>query len=118
MAFDSYQFDRISQNLKQRNVPFTIKKMMGGAAFFVNDKMILGLDQDKKTGKIRLMARIGEEAASEALQKPGCRPMDFTGRPMKGYVYVYPEGYDQVEQLDYWVGLFLTFNPQAKKSKK
>ncbi|WP_026950791.1 TfoX/Sxy family protein [Algoriphagus mannitolivorans] len=118
MAFDSYQFDRISQNLKQRKAPFTFKKMMGGAAFFLDEKMLLGLDQDKNTGENRLMARIGEEASQQALLKPGCRPMDFTGRPMKGYVYVYPEGLDADEQLDYWIGLCLAFNPQAKKSKK
>lgn len=118
MAFDSYQFDRISQNLKQRYVPFTFKKMMGGVAFFVDEKMLLGLDQDKKTGENRLMARIGESASKEALQKLGCKPMDITGRPMKGFVYVYPDGFDSDEQLEYWVGLCLTFNPEAKKSKK
>lgn len=91
---------------------------MGGVAFFLDEKMLLGLGQDKTTGENRIMARIGEEASQQALLKPGCRSMVFTGRPMKGYVYVYPEGFDTDEQLDDWIGLCLAFNPQAKKSKK
>ena len=118
MAFDTFQFDRISGLLKEKGVPFTTKKMMGGVAFFVDEKMTIGLDQDKKTKENRLMARIGEEAQSSALKLQGCRPMDFTGRPMKGYVYVYPEGFDTEDELNQWIDLALEFNPQAKKSKK
>ena len=54
----------------------------------------------------------------EAFTKTGCAPMDFTGRPMKGYVFVKPEGFDMDEDLEYWIDLALKFNPQAKKSKK
>jgi len=118
MAFDPYQLERISQILKSKNVPFLAKGMMGGQVILVDDKMLLGLDQDKNTKENRLMARIGEEAFEEAIKKAVCRLMDFTGRPMKGFVYVYPEGFDLDEQLESWIDLALAYNPKAKKSKK
>ena len=78
----------------------------------VDDKMCLGIVRDT------LMARIGPEAYEEALQREGCREMDFTGRPMKGYVFIEPEGVDLDSDLDHWVDLCLEFNPLAKSSKK
>ena len=65
-----------------------------------------------------LMARIGELATVGALDKTGCKPMDFTGRPMKGFVFVTPEGFDTDDDLEYWLQLCLEFNPEAKASKK
>ncbi len=118
MAFDPYQSDRISLVLRDKGVPFSSKKMMGGLCFLVDDKMLVGLDQDKKTHENRLMVRVGPDAYPQAMEKAGCRPMDFTGKPMNGYVFVYPEGYDLDEQLEEWIELALTFNPLAKKSKK
>ncbi|WP_239540727.1 hypothetical protein [Spongiivirga citrea] len=47
------------------------------------------------------MARIGEDASPEAMKREGCHPMDFTGRPMKGYVFISPEGFDLDEDLEY-----------------
>lgn len=64
------------------------------------------------------MARIGEEACATHLDKPGCLPMDFTGRPMKGYLFIIEEGFDMDEDLAYWVDLALAYNPLAKASKK
>ena len=64
------------------------------------------------------MARIDPEIYEEALTKKGCREMDFTKRPMIGYVYVEPEAIDLDEDLAYWVQLCLDFNPKAKSSKK
>ncbi|GAB3227329.1 TfoX/Sxy family protein [Algoriphagus aestuariicola] len=118
MAFDPYQSDRISRTLKDKGVTSSSKKMMGGLCFLVDDKMLLGLDQDKKTLENRLMVRVGPAAYPQALEKLGCCPMDFTGKPMKGYVFVYPEGFDLDEQLEEWIDLAMTFNPLAKKSKK
>lgn len=91
---------------------------MGGYCFFVDDKMCVGLDIDKATGQDRLMARIGEEKMQAALQKTGCRSMDITGRPMKGFVFVDPEGFDLDADLEYWVRLCVEHNPFAKSSKK
>lgn len=118
MAFDHYQLERISQVLKARKVPFSAKAMMGGQVVLLDEKMLLGLDQDKNTKENRLMVRIGEDAFEEAIKKPGCRLMDFTGRPMKGFVYVYPDGFDLDKDLEYWIDLALAYNPNAKKSKK
>ena len=53
-----------------------------------------------------------------ALAWKGCKPMDFTGRPMKGFVYVEPVGIDLDEDLEYWIQLALDFNPRARSSKK
>ena len=86
------------------------KKMMGGLTFMVNGKMCVGILKDD------LMARIDPAVHDEALQKKGCREMDFTGRPMKGFVFVGPEGTKQT--LDYWVKLAVDFNERAKSSKK
>ena len=56
------------------------------------------------------MARIGQDAEEEALKKEGCRKMDFTGRPMKGYVFINEDGVDNEDDLDYFVELSLAFN--------
>lgn len=90
---------------------------MGGLVFMVEDKMCIGIARDKKTQEDRIMARIGEEAQMKNEKRRGCRPMEFTGRPMKDFVFIYPEGYDNEEDLEFWVDLALAFNPKAKKSK-
>ena len=91
--------------------------MMGGLLFMVDDKMLCGIHIDKRYGDSLLMARIGEEAYELELKKDACLPMDFTGRPMRGYIFVTPEGRDKEEDLVYWIDLCLTFNPMAKSSK-
>ncbi|MDN3203871.1 TfoX/Sxy family protein [Algoriphagus sediminis] len=118
MAFDEYLAERISRVLDERKVIYFQKKMMGGLVFMVDNKMCLGIARDKNSGEDRLMVRIGEEAIQSNSHKDGIRPMEFTGRPMKDYSFIYPEGYDMEEDLEFWVDLALTFNPQAKKSIK
>ena len=118
MAYDEYQVERISNCLKEKRIAFFTKKMFGGMLFMVDDKMFCGVHFDKKRQTDLLMARIGEEATAEALLKEGCHPMDFTGRPMRGYVFVTPDGYDTDDDLAYWIDLCYAFNPLAKASKK
>lgn len=118
MAFSEYQKERIEIALKQKSIAFTGKKMMGGYVFLIDDKMAMGLRIDKNTKEDRLMARIGEAAMPKALRKKGCRPMDITGRPMKGFVYVEAEGFDLDADLDDWIEKVVEFNPLAKRSKK
>jgi len=118
MAYDEFLADRARQLLLQKSVYFEEKKMMGGLCFMVDGKMCFGLDTDKTTNTARLMCRIGEQQQTVALNKPHCGPMDFTGRPMKGYVYVSAEGLDSDSELDHWIQLCLDFNPLAKSSKK
>lgn len=92
--------------------------MMGGLVYMVDDKMFLGIHFSKKMNTDLLMARIGEEVSEEALKMEGCLPIDFTGRPMKGYVFVDPDGYDLDTQLEKWIEYCEAFNPFAKSSKK
>ncbi|WP_053991673.1 TfoX/Sxy family protein [Mangrovimonas sp. TPBH4] len=112
MAYDDFLAERIKTLLMEKQVPFEEKKMMGGLCYMVDGKMCLGVSKDK------LMARIGPEIYDEALSKKGCREMDFTGRSMKGFVFVEPEGLDMEKDLEYWVQLCLDYNPEATSSKK
>lgn len=118
MAYDEYLADRIRRILKEKRTPYTELKMMGGLCFKVNEKMLCGIHIDKKYGDSLLMARIGEIEYEQQIHKEACLPMDFTGRPMKGYVFITPDGFDTDEDLSYWVDLCLVFNPMAKASKK
>ncbi|GAA0880751.1 TfoX/Sxy family protein [Algoriphagus jejuensis] len=117
MAYDLYLAERLKRILSDRKANFYQKAMMGGVVFMVEDKMCIGIARDKKTSEDRLMARIGEKAQLRYANKLGCRPMEFTGRPMKDFVFAYPEGYDLEKDLEFWVALALEFNPFAKKSK-
>lgn len=118
MAYDEYLADRIRQQLKEKQIVFTELKMMGGLCLKVDDKMLCGLHIDKKYGDSLLMARVGESVYETELEKRACLPMDFTGRPMKGYVFVTPDGFDTEDDLSYWLDLCLDYNPLAKASKK
>lgn len=112
MAYDTLLADRISGILKDKKIIFVEKKMMGGLCYMVDDKMCVGIIKNN------LMARIDSEIYALLLQKPGCKEMDFTGRPMKGFVMVEPVGIDMDEDLEYWIDLCLEFNPRARSSKK
>lgn len=112
MAHDTYLAERIAHILNAKGIRFEEKKMMGGLCFMVNDKMCVGVVRNS------LMARIDPATYEEALNKKGVKPMDFTGRPMKGYVFVEPEGVDFESDLEEWVQQCLDFNPKAKSSKK
>jgi TfoX N-terminal domain len=118
MAYDEHTAERIRRILQEKRARFTDKKMIGGLCFMVNDKMLCGTHIDKKMGDSLLMARIGEEAYEHEIHKKECLPMDFTGRPMKGYIFIKPEGFDADDDLAYWIQLCLDFNPLAKASKK
>jgi len=112
MAYDEHLADRICTLLKRQNVIFDEKKMMGGLCFMVNEKMCIGIVKET------LMARIDPEIYEESLKIEGCNEMNFTGRPMKGFVFIDPEAIDSDKDLEYWVQLCLDFNPKAKKSKR
>ena len=118
MAYDDYLGDRIRQTLNEKQTHFTELKMMGGLCFKVDHKMLCGIHIDKKYGDSLLMARIGVSAYKKEIVKAVCLPMDFTGRPMKGYVFVTPDGFDTDRDLSYWIDLCLAFNPMAKASQK
>ncbi len=110
MAYDEYLADRISQFLKDNRIGFYEKKMMGGLIFMVDNKMCIGIVKQE------MMARIDPDFHKEAIKIPGCRTMDFTNRPMKGYVLLSPEAVDMDDELDFWIEKALEYNPKAKSS--
>jgi TfoX/Sxy family transcriptional regulator of competence genes len=112
MAYNEHLADRIKQLLESRKVKYTEKKMFGGLCFMVDDKMLIGVEKE------RLMTRIDPEDEPKALKRKGAKPMDFTGRVMKGFLFIDEKGVDLEKDLDYWVSLCLTYNPKAKASKK
>jgi TfoX/Sxy family transcriptional regulator of competence genes len=96
MAYDEALAERMQDAVTgKRGV--TTKKMFGGICFLLDGKMFAGLVKDE------LMLRLGPQAEADALTKPGVRPMDFTGRPMKGYVFVAGEALVDDEALVGWL---------------
>ena len=85
MAYDEDLADRVREVLP-RGEAVTERRMFGGLAFMLGGHMFCGIVKDA------LMARLGPEAAGRALDQPHVRPMDFTGRPMKGMVFIDPGG--------------------------
>ena len=79
------------------------KKMFGGLSFMVQDKMCCGVLNDD------LVVRVGPDRYQEALVEPAARPMEFTGRPLKGMVYVAPEGLGTDDELKNWVDRCVSF---------
>lgn len=112
MAYNEYLQERIESILNDKKVVFEAKKMMGGLCYMVDEKMCFGVVNDD------LMARVGPDRFEELLEKEGARLMDFTKRPMKGYLFVSPEGIDYEKDLEFWIDRCLEFNPLAKSSKK
>lgn len=112
MAFDDLLAERIRKELDDRSVTYIEKRMMGGLCFMVDNKMCIGITGDA------LMARVGPNFYQEALSLEGARKMDFTGRPMKGFIFVDPEGIDTDQDLNSWIQKCLDFNPLAKSSKR
>ncbi len=96
--------------LTQKNVEE--KPMFGGLCFMVNDKMCVGVEKD------RLMVRLEPAIYDEVMEREGCKPMDFSGRPMKGFVFVDADVLNTKKKLEYWVKLALEYNKIAKASKK
>lgn len=112
MSFNEQLADRVRALIAATETNVEEKRMFGGLCFMVNDKMCVGVEQE------RLMLRIGPDVYEEALEKAGCTPMDFTGKVMKGYVYVDQEVLTTQKQLSRWVQLALDFNKIAKTAKK
>jgi len=110
MPYDESLERRIRRFFDSKRVKYEAKRMMGGLCFMVNGKMCVGVEKN------RLMARVGPDAYEDALARKGCRPMDFTGRPMRGFVFVALEGLESHKDLASWLELALTYNPTAKRT--
>jgi len=111
MSYSEKLADRIRKRLA--DLPnIEEKKMMGGLTFMYNGKMCVGIIKDE------LMCRIDPALHEEAIGRKGCRTMDFTNRPMSGYVMVDESGMKTKSDFDYWIDLALDYNKTAKASKK
>ena len=109
MAYSEFLADRVRQHLSSQGLT-EVKKMMGGLVFMVNNKMCVGVDQDRATGEDRLMVRVGKAPYDKLLFKKGSREMDFTGKVMRGFLFISPEGFDTDKDLDFWIAKALEFN--------
>lgn len=111
MAYNEKLANRIREQLAE--LPnIEEKEMMGGLTFMYNGKMCVGIIADE------MMCRIDPNLHETAIEKTGCRTMDFTKRPMKGYVMVDYTGMKSKKEFEYWINLCLEFNSRAKSSKK
>ena len=96
MAYDQALAERVRTALGNERA-VTEKAMFGGLAFLLGGHMVVGVAKDD------LMVRVGAEAHDAALRRPHARPMDFTGRPMKGYVFVGADGCRSAKAIRPWV---------------
>lgn len=112
MAYNEKMADRIREIIALTHKNVEEKKMFAGLCFMVNDKMCIGVHEDK------IMVRLDPMIYDTVIEKEGCEPMNFTGKTMKGFVFVSEDVLKTKKQLEYWVKLALEFNKIAKSSKK
>lgn len=112
MAYNEKLADRIREIIFLTHKKIEEKRMFGGLCFMVNDKMCVGVEQE------RLMVRLDPARYEEVMKKEGCKPMDFTGKVMKGFVFVDIAVLNTKKKLGYWLTLALEYNKNAKGSKK
>ncbi len=114
MPYDEELADRVRAALGPRP-GVTERRMFGGVAFLLHGKMFCGVAKGK------LMVRVGPDAHAAALKRPHAAPMDFTGRPMKGYVFVLPAGAKTARAVRPWVeqsaAFVATLGPKKAKRK-
>ena len=102
MAYDEGLAQRLREHFEDE---FYVeeKKMFGGLCFMLSGHMCCGIIKDT------LMARVGQDNYEASLAHPSAAEMDFTGKPMKGLVYIRPEGFESDEALAYWVDICAGF---------
>jgi TfoX/Sxy family transcriptional regulator of competence genes len=112
MAFNEKLADRVREMISLSHENVEEKKMFGGLCFMVNDKMCVGVETT------RLMVRFDPAKTDEVMEKERVKPMDFTTKVMKGFVFVDVEALNTKKKLEYWINLALEYNKVAKVSKK
>jgi TfoX/Sxy family transcriptional regulator of competence genes len=112
VTFNEKIADRIREIISLTHKNVEEKKMFAGLCFMVNDKMCVGVHEDK------IMVRLDPKIFDTIVEKEGCTPMNFTGKVMKGFIFVSEDVLKTNRQLEYWMKLALEFNKIAKSSKK
>jgi TfoX N-terminal domain len=102
MAYDEGVAQRVREGLADQE-EFVEKRMFGGLCFMVGGHMCCGVTDGD------LMARVGPDQYEAALTDPHARKMDFTGKPLKGFVYVEQEGFEADADLEAWITRCRTF---------
>lgn len=111
MAYNQELAERIRKILKgKRNVEE--KKMFGGLTFMVNGHMACGIEKNL------LMVRVEKDRYEEFFKKPHAKEMDLTGKPLRGFLFIQPKGFETDAGLGYWIAQALIFiKTQPKKDK-
>ena len=110
MGYDPELAGRVAEIFAD-DAAVTSKKMFGGIAFLLDGKLLCGIDEGD------LMLRVGESFYEEALTRVGVRKMDFTGKPMKGYVYIDETGFPTDDDLQDWLMRAYDFVETLPKKK-
>ena len=115
MAYDEELAARVREIVLEKAEPVE-RKMFGGVAFMVGGHMTVGVIKED------LVLRLGDEGAEKALTDPAVRPMDFTGKPMRNFLYVDPKGTADESDLRGWIdeafAYVRTLPPKKEKAKK
>lgn len=113
MAYDIKLADRVREYLADiENISIEEKKMFSGLAFMVNEKMCVNITNRG------LMCRFNPSLLETIAEKTGYEPMIMRGKEYKGYCYVAPEGFKNKKDFEFWMQLCLSYNNEAKSSKK
>lgn len=108
MVYNEQLADKIRAVITGRK-GWTEKEMFGGLAFMLNGKMCCGVIKED------LLVRVGPERYDEALALPNSRPMAFTGKPMKGFIYVNSKGWSKDAVLKKWKDLGIKYVSLLRK---
>ena len=112
MAYNEDLANRVRVYLLETNQPIEEKKMFGGLCFMVHAKMCIGVERDK------LMLWLDPKEYDQYLDKEGALPMDFTGRPLKGFIYVEAWAVEKRKALELWLDKALQYNKMIKPAKR
>lgn len=113
MPYDPNLAIRVREFLSQKeDIQVEEKKMFGGLAFMVNEKMCINVVDD------RLMCRFGPALIDTLAERPGFLPIVMKGKVYQGYGYVDPIGYENQEDFEFWLNLCLGYNDKAAVSNK
>ncbi|MCI0412292.1 TfoX/Sxy family protein [bacterium] len=113
MAFNERIAERVRKRLKGKR-RLEEKRMFGGLTFMLNGRMCCAIAGDN------LMVRVDPDHYDDLLKKPHAHVMDITGRPMKGFIFVDPEGYKSSTSLNFWIDEVIAYakSQSSKKNKK